>query len=350
MQRTPPLRAFVAVLVATAATLAVPATAAAQTTPYHVGRHIPLGGDGGWDYITVDTAGNRLFITRSDRVMVVDQKTGKLITEIPGLQRGHGVALAYSTGHGFVTSGADSTVTMFDLKSLKVLGTAIAAVDDDAVLYDAASRRIFTFNGDANSSSVIDPTSGTRIGTIPLGGKPEFGVSAGDGKLYVNIEDKSELVEIDANGMEVLRRWSLAPCEGPSGLAIDPAHHRLFSVCHSKVMAISDATSGRVIATVPIGAGVDAARFDAETGYAFASNGDGTLTVVHQDTPDHYSVVQTVETMPGARTMGLDPRTHAVYTVSAKFGPRPPASADNPRRRPPVIPGSFQLIILERGQ
>ncbi len=326
-----------------AATLALPRPAAPQSGPYQVTRHVQLGGDGGWDYITVDTAGNRIFLTRSDRVMVVDQNSLRLITEIPGLQRGHGVALAYAAGHGFVTSGADSTVTMFDLRTLEVLGTTTAGVDDDAVLFDAASDHVFTFNGDAHSASVIDPVSGERVGTIPLGGKPEFGVSAGNGKVYVNIEDRSEVVEIDARAMKVMRRWSLAPCEEPSGLAIDVAHHRLFSVCHSRVMAISDADAGRVVATVPIGAGVDGARFDPGTGYAFASNGDGTLTVVHQDSPDAYHVVQNVATLPGARTLALDARTHTVYTVSAKFGPMPEGEG---RRRPPLVPGSFELMVI----
>lgn len=346
MKRIPSFRTLALVL-PIAGALALPGPAAPQSGPYQVTRHVRLGGDGGWDYITVDTAGNRIFVTRSDRVMVLDENTGGLITEIPGLQRGHGVALAYPARHGFVTSGADSTVTMFDLRTLKVLGTTTAAVDADGILYDAASNRVFTFNGDANSASVIDPVSGQRIGNIPLGGKPEFGVSAGNGKVYVNIEDRSEIVEIDASAMKVTRRWSLAPCESPSGLAIDVAHQRLFSVCHSQLMAISDAGAGKVVATVPIGAGVDGARFDPATGYAFASNGDGTLTVVHEDSPDTYHVVQNVTTLAGARTLGLDPRTHTVYTVSARFGPAPQGNG-NRRRRPPVVPGSFELMVIQR--
>ena len=331
---------------------AAAAAAGAQGTaagPYHIAHRYTVGGEGGWDYLALDTAGNRLFVTRSDRVMVLDPASGRVLGEIPGLQRGHGVAFAYPTGHGFVTSGADSTVTMFDLKTLKVLGHTIAAVDDDAVLYDPASRRVFTFNGDANSASVIDAASGQRIGSIALGGKPEFGVSAGDGKLYVNIEDRSEVVELDARAMRVLRRWPLAPCESPSGLAIDAAHHRLFSVCHNKVMAVSDVVAGRVVASAPIGSGVDAARFDAGTEDAFASNGDGTLTVVHEDAPDRYRVVQTIPTAVGARTMELDPRTHRLYTVTARFGPAPAAAPGATRRpRPPMLPGTFELLVLER--
>jgi YVTN family beta-propeller protein len=309
---------------------------------------MPVGGDGGWDYLTVDTAGHRLFVTRSDRVMVIDPRSGRVLGEIPGLKRGHGVAFAYETGHGFATSGADSSVTMFDLKSLAVLAKGTAAVDADAVLYDPATQHIFTFNGDAGSSSVIDASTGQRIGSIPLGGKPEFGVSAGDGKLYANIEDSSQVVEIDARAMRVTRRWPIAPCESPTGLALDRAHHRLFSVCRNKLMAISDAVAGTLVTTVPIGGGVDAAAYDASTGNAFASNGEGSLTVVHEDAPDRYRVVATVPTMAGARTMALDPQTHHVFTVSAKFGPQPAAATpDNPRRRPPVIPGSFTVIEVE---
>jgi len=253
--------------------------AAAQS--YHVARTITLGGDGGWDYIALDTAGHRLFIARQDRIMVVSEDSGRVLGEIQGLNRAHGVAFDYASGHGFATSGADSQVTMFDLRTLAVLGRTTAAVDDDGVLYDPATRHIFTMNGDAASSSVIDPVTGRRIGTVDLGGKPEFGVSAGDGKLYVNIEDKNEVAEVDAAAMRVVRRWSIAPCDAPTGLAIDRDHHRLFSVCRSGVMAVSDASAGRLVTTVPIGRGVDAARFDPGTQLVFASNGDGTLSDLH---------------------------------------------------------------------
>lgn len=315
---------------------------------YHVTRRVKLGGTGSWDYVAIDTATNRLFIAREDRMMVIDPRTGRVLGDIPGLHRGHGVAFAYPTGHGFVTSGADSTVTMFDLKTLRVLGTTKAAVDDDAVLYDPTSRDVFTFNGDAESATVIDATSGKRVGTIPLGGKPEFGVS-GNGKLYVNIADKNEVVEINPTTRQITRRWSISPCTESTGLAIDVAHHLLFSGCRNKVMAISDAVAGKLITTVPIGSGVDANAFDPATGDAFASNGDGTLTVVHEDTPNTFHVVQNVPTMPGARTMALDPRMHIVYTVSAQFGPAPAAATkSNPRRYPPVLPGSFTLLVVQR--
>jgi len=319
----------------------------ARTQTYHVAKTFLLGGDGGWDYLALDTVGHRLFIARQNRVVVVDPDNGKILSEIPGLNRAHGVAFAYASGHGFATSGADSTVTMFDLKTLQVLGHTTAAVDDDAILYDATSKRVFTFNGDAHSSSVIDPTSGKRIGTIDLGAGPEFAVAAGDGKLYVNLEDKGAVAEIDAAAMKVTRQWPLAPCESPTGLAIDRAHHRLFSGCRNKVMAISDATAGKLITSVAIGDGVDACRFDPGTQLAFASNGDGTLTVVHEDSPGQFTVVANVATKRGARTMELDLRTHRVFTATAEFGPTPAPTEQQPRPRPSLVPGTFALLVLE---
>lgn len=322
-----------------ALTLAAPAVA----QNYTITHTYKLGGDGGWDYLALDTASHRLFIARQDRVMVVDPENGNPIAVIPGLNRAHGIAFAYAEGHGFATSGADSTVTMFDLKTLKVLKRTKAAIDDDAVLFDPATGHIFTMNGDAKSSSVIDARTGDLIGNIDLGGGPEFGVSAGDGKLYINIEDASEVVEVDAAAMKVTRRWSIKPCESPSGLAIDRVHHRLFSGCRNGTMGISDAQAGKLVTTVPIGRGVDACRFDEGTGLAFASNGDGTLTVIHQDSPDKYTVAGNVSTMRGARTMELDPVSHRLFTVSAEFGPLPAG-----QRRPPVVPGTFSLLELDR--
>jgi YVTN family beta-propeller protein len=315
---------------------------------YHVVQEIKLGGDGRWDYITIDTAQNRLFIARQTRIMVVDEASGKLLGEIPGIDGAHGIALDYATGHGFATAGRSGSVTMFDLQTLKILDTQPAADDADAILYDPVSRKVFTFNGDANSASVIDPVSGKSIGTISLGGKPEFGVSAGDGKLYVNIEDKGEVAEIDAKKQRVLRHWPLGSCTEPTGLAIDRVHHRLFSGCHSKVMAISDAEAGKLITTVPIGAGVDGDAFDPMTGLAFSSNGEGSLTVVHEDSPTHFREVATVATRKGARTMALDPRSHRIYTVTADLGPPPPATEQDPHPRAPVVPNTFTLLVLDR--
>jgi DNA-binding beta-propeller fold protein YncE len=321
---------------------------AAQTpnAGYHVVREIRLGGDGRWDYIVFDTAAQRLFVARQTRVMVVDPESGKSLGEIPGLDGAHGIALVNETRRGFATSGRDSSVTMFDLKTLRVLARIPAAEDADAVLYDPASKRVLTFNGDAGSSTVIDPASGRAVGSIPLGGKPEFGVSAGDGKVYVNLEDRGRVAEIDPVGMRVSRSWSIAPCAEPTGLAIDRGHHRLFSVCRNRLMRVSDAAAGRAIATVPIGEGVDGAAFDPATGLAFASNGDGSITVVHEDSPAAFSVVATVPTRRGARTMALDPRTHRLFTVTADFGPAPAATAEQPHPRPSVVPGTFTLLVL----
>jgi DNA-binding beta-propeller fold protein YncE len=346
--RVPPLRAMAVVALCLFATPS--AALLAQTSAgasYHITRDFKLGGDGRWDYVTVDTVQHRLFIARQTRVMVVDPDSGKLLGEVPGLNGAHGVAFAYATGHGFATSGHDSSVTMFDLETLRVLRRTKAADDADAVLYDPASKRIFTFNGDAGTSSVIDPVSGRLVGSMPLGGKPEFGVTTGQGRLYVNLEDKAEIAEIDPVAMRVLRRWSLAPCEEPTGLAVDREHHLLFSGCHNNLMAISNAVQGKMIAQVPIGSGVDAGAFDPASQLAFASNGDGTLTVIHEDSPTAFHVVTTVTTRPGARTMALDGRTHRIYTVTSAFGPTPAPTPSEPRPRPSLVPGTFSLLVLE---
>lgn len=315
---------------------------------YHVAHTFQLGGEGGWDYLTLDTASNRLFMGRSDRVMVVNPSNGKVLGQVPGFHRAHGVAIDYAAGRAFATSGADSTVVIFDPATLKVLGRTKVDIDDDAILFDPASGHVFTFNGDAQTASVIDPVSGKRIGTIDLGAKPEFGVTDGQGHVYVNLESTSQLAEIDAAAMKVVRKWPLGPCESPSGLAIDAQHHVLFSGCRNQVMAISDAAAGKVVASVKIGRGVDACRFDPGTGLAFASTGDGAITVVREKSPTQFEVVQTVTTRPGARTMELDPKTHRLYTVTARFGPAPAAGAGQRRRRPPMIPGSFTLLVLDR--
>jgi DNA-binding beta-propeller fold protein YncE len=325
-------------------TLATTASLPAQSpSSYRVTHTYTLGGEGSWDYVVPDPPNHRLFIARQNRVMVVDEDSGTLLGEITGIQGAHGTAVADATGHGFATSGNDQSVVMFDLKTFKVLGRIPAAEDADAIVYDSVSNRVFTLNGDAHSSTVIDPRAGTLITNIPLGGKPEYGASAGDGKMYANLTDTSEVVEIDAKAAAVVRRWSTAPCKQPVAMAIDTAHHRLFSGCRSGVMAVSDYQAGKVVATVPIGTGVDGAGFDAASGNAFASNADGTLTVIHQDSPDQYRVSESVPTPQGSRNMGLDPANHRVFVVSAKFGPVPAGG-----RRGPVLPGTFALMVIER--
>jgi DNA-binding beta-propeller fold protein YncE len=283
-----------------------------------------------------------VFIARQNRVMVVDEDKGTLLGEVTGIKGAHGTALAGSSGHGFATAGDDQAVIMFDAKTFKSLKRIPAAEDADAIIYDAPSDRVFTFNGDAHSSTVID-SSGSPVTNIPLGGKPEYGASAGNGKLYANLTDTSEIVEIDSRTAGVTRRWSTAGCKQPVSMAIDTAHHRLFSGCRSGVMAISDYQAGRVVTTLPIGTGVDGAGYDPASGNAFASNADGTLTVIHQDSDDKYRVTQTLETPRGSRNMGLDPTNHRLYVAAAKFGPVPAGG-----RRGPVIAGSFALMVIER--
>jgi DNA-binding beta-propeller fold protein YncE len=321
--------------------------------PYHITHTYTLGGDGSWDYVVPDPPNHRLFIARQTRVMVVDEDTGMLLGEVTGIMGAHGTAVAESSGRGFATSGNDQSVVMFDLKTFKALSRIPAAEDADAIVFDSPSNRVFTLNGDAHSSTVIDAKSGTLVTNIPLGGKPEYGASAGDGMVYANLTDTSEIVEIDAKTAAVTRRWpttqpsfgqGLKTCTQPVSMAIDTVHHRLFSGCRSGVMAVSDYQAGKVVATLPIGTGVDGAGYDAASGNAFASNADGTLTVIHQDTPDQYHVLETVQTPPGSRNMGLDPVNHRVYIVSGKFGP-PPATG---RGRGPVLPGSFSLMVIER--
>ncbi len=334
------MTAFKSLLVGAAALLL--AAAPAPPSHYRITARQVVGGDGGWDYITLDARNHRLFITRGDRVMVVNPSTGKVQATIPGFDRAHGVAFAYGAGRAFATSGGDSAIRVIDLKTLKVTGTVPSQVDDDGIVYDGSSNLVFSMNGDAHSMTIVDPVHATNVANVPLTGKPEFGIPDGAGHVYVNIEDKAEIDEVDIATRKVTRSWPLAPCTSPTGLAIDAAHHRLFSGCRSGVMAVSDAAAGKLVATVPIGQGVDATRFDPGTQLAFASCGDGTISVLHEDSPDHYTVVQTVKTMEGARTMELDPATHTLYTASAKFGPRPA----NGRGRAPVLPGSFTLLTL----
>jgi len=316
---------------------------AAQTSPqYRITHTYMLGGDGSWDYVVPDPPNHRIFIARQNRVMVIDEDKGTLLGEVTGINGAHGTAIAGTSGHGFATSGNDQAVVMFDAKTFQSLKRIPAAEDADAIVYDPPSDRVFTLNGDAHSSTVID-SSGNLVTNIPLGGKPEYGASAGDGKVYANLTDNSEVVEIDSKAAKVARRWPTGMCKQPVSMAIDTAHHRLFSGCRSGVMAISDYQAGRVITTVPIGMGVDGAGYDPSSANAFASNADGTLTVIHQDSPDKYRVAQTVETPQGSRNMGLDPTNHRLYLASGKFGPVPASG-----RRGPVLAGSFAVLVIEQ--
>jgi YVTN family beta-propeller protein len=335
------------ILAALAMTVVFASLAAAfSPAKYEVKQKYVLGGEGGWDYLTFDPAGKRLFISRGTHVMVVDTAKGSVIGDIPDTTGVHGIALAQDLGKGFTSNGRDNSVTVFDLKTLKeVSKIKIEGQNPDAILYDPASQRVFTFNGRSNNATVIDAAKGTVVATIPLDGKPEFGAADGKGKVFVNIEDKSEVTAIDAKKAVVLNTWPLAPCEEPSGLAMDQKHRRLFAGCHNKMMAVVDADSGKVIATPAIGQGVDANAFDADQQLAFSSNGDGTLTVVHEDAPDKFTVVENAETQRSARTMALDTTNHDVYLVAADFDEAPPAKeGERPRRT--MKPGTFTLLVV----
>ena len=332
---------FVSLLITTAAF--------AGPSGYHVAKTYKLGGEGGWDYLTVDSKARRVYISRGTHVMVVDADTGAVTGDIPNTNGVHGIAIASEFDKGFISDGRDGTITIFDLKTLKVLGTATAGKNPDAIIYDPVSKRVFSFNGTSKDATAVDAKSGNVAGTIALGGKPEAAVSDGRGHIFVNIEDTSEIVQFDANKLSIENRWKIAPGDGPSGLAMDQKTRRLFSVCGNKMMVVVNADNGQVVGTVPIGQGSDGAAFDPETGFALSTNGgDGTLTVVHEDSPSKFSVVENVPTLRRARTIALDAKTHQVYTITAEFGQAPAPTTEQPRPRAPMVPGSFTLLVLSR--
>ncbi len=345
-----PSRRWTLLVVSTLGLVALGIVPIARTAPqasgYHIVRTIPVTGNDGWDYLTVDHDAQRLYISRGTHVQVLDLKTGQLAGDIPDTQGVHGIALAPEFGRGFTSNGRAATVTIFDLNTLAKIGEAKTDPGPDAILYDPASKRVFTMNGRSGTTTAIDAASGNVVGSVTLGGKIEFAVADGAGHIYANIEDKSELVEFDSEKLTLLNTWPVAPCESPSGLAIDREHHRLFLGCENKMMAIVDGQTGKVVTTVPIGSGVDANRFDPGTQLAFSSNGEGTLTVVHEDSPDSFKVIDNVPTKARARTMEIDLQTHHVYVVTADFGPTPAPTADMPRPRPPMLPDSFVMIEL----
>ncbi|HKR84009.1 MAG TPA: hypothetical protein VJS37_07515 [Terriglobales bacterium] len=318
----------------------------AQDAGLHVIKTYKVGGEGGWDYLNIDANSRRLFISRGTHVIVLDADTGKPVGDILDTPGVHGIALAPDLGRGFTSNGREGTVTIFDLRTLKPIDKIKnVGKNPDAILFDPSTKRVFTFNGGSHDATAIEAGTGTIVGTIPLGGKPEFGVSTGAGEVFVNIEDKSEIVALDPQNLKVKSRWSLAPCEEPSGLAIDIKNRRLFSGCDNKMMAITSADTGKVIATVPIGEHVDANAFDPDSQMAFASCGDGSLTVAHEDSPEKFHLVQNLATERGARTMTLDPKTHRIYLVTAKFGPPPAPTAAQPHPWPTVLPDTFIVLV-----
>jgi len=315
---------------------------------YHITRKTVLGGEGGWDYLTVDSKARRVYISHATHVMVVDADTGAVVGDIPRTNGVHGIAIVPDAGKGFTSNGRDNAVTVFDLKTLAPIANVPVGRNPDAIMYDPFSKRVFVFNGASHDTTVIDVKTNTVAGTIALGGKPEFAVSDEKGHVYVNIEDQNEIVQFDPVKLLVNNHWSIAPGEEPTGLAIDRQHRRLFAVCGNKLMAVVNADNGKLITTLAIGAGTDAAAFDPATGFAFSSNGEGTLTVVHEDSPDKFTIVETVPTQVRARTMALDVKTHQLFLVTAEFGTAPAATAQQPRPRAPMLPGTFTLLVLSR--
>jgi len=315
-------------------------TMVAAATDYKVAKTWKLGGDGGWDDLTVDSAGHRLFISRSTRVMVVDTESGKQVGEIPDTPGVHGIALDPEIGRGFTSNGREDTVTVFDLKSLAVEKKIKVGSGPDLILYDPFSKRVFTFDGKSNDATALDASKEMVVGKIELGGKPEFAVTDEHGTLFVNLEDKAELVALDSQKLVVKSRWKLTGCEEPTGLALDQKNRRLFAACSgSKKMLVVDADNGKVLASPAIGEGCDGARFDADRGLAFASAGDGTITIIKEDNANNFSVAQTVTTQKGARTMTLDPTTHHLYTVTA--------NVSGTRENRKIEPDSFVVIEVE---
>ena len=313
---------------------------------YHQIHEYKLPGDTGWDYLNMDAASRRLYVSRGTHVQVVNIDTGKLEGDITDLKGVHGIALDKTNKKGFISDGRDNSVVVFDLDSLKSTGKIPAGTNPDAILFDPATSRVFAFNGRSSNATVIETKDNSVASTVDLGGKPEFAVSDGKGKVFVNLEDKSEIVEIDAKGAKVLNHWALKPCDSPSGLAIDADHELLFASCDNEMMAVLDGSSGKLVKTVPIGKGTDAAAFDRGVKQAYSSNGQsGDITVVKESSPTNFAVAATLPTKPRARTMTVDEKTHNLITVTADFEKAPEATAEQPRPRPKMVPDSFVVLV-----
>jgi hypothetical protein len=308
---------------------------------YKVIKTVPVGGEGSWDYVYVDSGARRVYISRGTHTVVMDADTYAVVGDIPDTQGVHGIAIAGDLGRGFTSNGRSNDVTIFDLKTLKPIGNVKTDANPDAIVYDPVSKRVFTFNGRGKNTTAINAADGTVAGTLALGGKPEFAAVDGKGSIFVNNEDTSEIIEINAQKISEAHRWPLAPCKSPSGLAMDTKNRRLYSVCDDKVSVVVNADTGKVVATPEIGNGPDAAAFDPELNDFFASCGEGALTVVHQDSPEKYSVVENVPTKRSARTMGLDLKTHNIFMPAADFDPPAPGE-----RRGKMKPDSFVIVVV----
>jgi DNA-binding beta-propeller fold protein YncE len=340
------LRSYAITLTLTAFALGVIAHGKAHPagpSGYQLLKTVPLPGDGFWDYVGVDSDARRIYVSHGSHVVVLDADSFAVVGDIPDTQGVHGIAVVPDLGRGFTSNGRAGTATIFDLKTLKNLATVTTGKNPDAIAYEPLTKRVFTFNGASKDATAFSAADGAVAGTIPLEGKPEFAAADGKGQIYVNIEDTSELVEIDAQALKILHRWPLKPCESPSGLSMDRRNGRLFVGCGNKMMAVVDADSGKVIATPAIGEGVDATAYDPGTGFALASNGEGTLTVVTHDAANQYTVLDNVPTKRSARTMGLDLKTHNVVLPAAEFLP-----AKEGERRGAMKPGSFVLLVVAR--
>ena len=331
----------------TTSLLVLAVTALAAPPDYKIADKIKVGGEGGWDYVYVDSAAQRLYASHTNKAVVIDTATGKVVGEIADTQGIHGIAVAADLGRGFTSNGRENTVTIFDLKTLAAIGKVdVKGKNPDAIVYEPVSKRVFTFNGASKDATSIDAKTGMVLATFPMDGKPEFAAVDGKGHIYINNEDTAEVYEVDAQKNAVTKHYSIAPCDSPSGLAMDTVKRRLYSVCGNKMMVISDPDAGKVLGTAPIGAGTDGVVFDG--GYAYSSNGqDGTITVVGESAPGKFEAMGTIETQRSARTIGVDPKTHKLYLPAAEFGP-PAESKAGKQGRPSIVPGSFQVVVLSR--
>ena len=323
--------------------LAVIGAPVVHADTYGVSNKLNVGGDGKWDYPSVDSVLHRLYLSRGTHVMIVDADSGKAVADIPDTPGVHGIAIASDLGRGYISVGKSNQVKVFDLSTHQVLASIEVGSKPDAILYDEGTHQVFAFNGHSDNVSVIDAKTSSIISTIALGGDPEFAEADGSGTIFVNIEDKNELAALDARQHRIMAHWPLQGCEGPTGLALDVAHHRSFSVCANAKMTILDTHAGKTIATLPIGAHADAAVFDQNRQDAFSANGDGTLTVVHEADPDHFVVAQIVKTALGARTIALDRTTHKMYLPAASFAPANGGKDEDDR----ILPGTFVVLVVD---
>lgn len=316
---------------------------------YHAGKKIEIGGDGGWDYVTVDAQNRRVYVSHATEVDILDADSSAVVGKISDLKGVHGIAIAPEFSRGFISNGQSGIVTVFDTKTMKKTGDEVTAgKNPDSIVYDPATQRIFAFNGGSSSATVIDAELRAVVGTVALEGKPEFAAADGQNAMYVNIEDKNSVARIDTRKLLVEQMFALAPCQEPSGMAIDRSSRRLFVGCGNKMMAVVNADSGKLITTLPICSGVDATAFDPELALIFHSCGDGTISVIHEDSPDKYSAQAPIQTRAGSRTMAVDPKTHRLFLPTADFEPQQQPAAEGQRPRRKMLPGTFGLLVFEQ--